>query len=265
MRDVIDPELGVDIVSLGLVYGLDLDGRDLVVRATTTTPACPLGDYITAEIQRVLLASGAVDTVAVEITYEPPWTPQMMDRRARRKRAFAMVMSGGAAEGAAVPLLALGVFSLLVGLWAGLLLLGLHVPTWRSSTGGGSRAADDAGLPRHRDLAGAGRGAAPAWGYAAPAAAGSGGLALVAGLPGPVGWALLCLASVIFLLMYAVAFRISPGAAHRGDGGRRAVLVPRDGALAGRPGDRPTWCRCWPGSSCSPSSASGWSWPGSAC
>ena len=73
-------------MSLGLLYGLDLDGRHVVVRATTTTPACPLGDYITAEIERVLLASGAVDTVAVEITYEPPWTPQMMSDAT--KRAF---------------------------------------------------------------------------------------------------------------------------------------------------------------------------------
>lgn len=84
LRDVIDPELGVDIVSLGLVYGIELSGRDVAVLATTTTPACPLGDYISAEIERVLLASGAVDRVAIEITYSPPWTPQMMEESTRR-------------------------------------------------------------------------------------------------------------------------------------------------------------------------------------
>jgi len=86
LHDVIDPELGVDIVSLGLVYGIELSGRTVAVLATTTTPACPLGDYISAEIERVLLASGAVDKVLVEITHSPPWTPQMMAEST--KRAF---------------------------------------------------------------------------------------------------------------------------------------------------------------------------------
>jgi metal-sulfur cluster biosynthetic enzyme len=84
LREVIDPELGVDIVSLGLVYAIELHGRSAAVLATTTTPACPLGDYISAEIERVLLASGAVDRVAVEITHNPPWTPQMMCESTRR-------------------------------------------------------------------------------------------------------------------------------------------------------------------------------------
>lgn len=86
LHDVIDPELGVDIVSLGLVYGIELTGRTVAVLVTTTTPACPLGDYISAEIERVLLASGAVDRVLVEITHDPPWTPQMMADST--KRAF---------------------------------------------------------------------------------------------------------------------------------------------------------------------------------
>lgn len=84
LREVIDPELGVDIVSLGLVYGIEVNGRAAAVLATTTTPACPLGDYISAEIERVLLGSGAVDRVSVEITHRPPWTPQLMAESTRR-------------------------------------------------------------------------------------------------------------------------------------------------------------------------------------
>lgn len=86
LRDVIDPELGVDIVSLGLVYGLEVHERTVAVVATTTTPACPLADYITAEIERVVLDSGAADQVAVEITHTPTWTPDMMEDAT--KRAF---------------------------------------------------------------------------------------------------------------------------------------------------------------------------------
>ena len=84
LRDVIDPELGVDIVSLGLLYGVEVSGRHAAVLATTTSPACPLGDYISSEIERVLLDSGAVDQVHVEITYDPPWNPRMMSESAKR-------------------------------------------------------------------------------------------------------------------------------------------------------------------------------------
>lgn len=86
MRDVIDPELGVDIVSLGLVYGVEVENRVAAVLITTTTPACPLGSYISEEVERVLLGSGAVDRVEVAITHSPPWSAQMMSDAT--KRAF---------------------------------------------------------------------------------------------------------------------------------------------------------------------------------
>lgn len=85
LRGVPDPELGVDIVSLGLVYDIEIAGRRVGVLATTTTPACPLGDYITTEIERVLLDSGAADSVHVELTYEPRWTPEMMDDATKKR------------------------------------------------------------------------------------------------------------------------------------------------------------------------------------
>jgi hypothetical protein len=108
------------------------------------------------------------------------------------------------------PFLALGVVSLLVGLWAGLLMLGLHVPTWRHSLGEDHGPLMTLGflgtvISLERAVALRRR-----WAFTAPAAAGAGGLALVAGLPGWVGWSLLCLASVIFLLVYAAAYRIAP-------------------------------------------------------
>jgi hypothetical protein len=108
------------------------------------------------------------------------------------------------------PFLMLGMLSLLVGLWAGLLLLGLHVPTWRTSLDEQHGPLMTLGflgtlISLERAVALRRR-----WGFAAPAAAGAGGLALTVGLPDAVGWSLLCLASVIFLLIYAAAFRITP-------------------------------------------------------
>lgn len=78
LREVIDPELGIDIVSLGLVYGLEVNDRVAAVVLTTTTPACPLGEYLTEEVRRVLLAGGAVDRVEVVVTHVPAWIPEMM-------------------------------------------------------------------------------------------------------------------------------------------------------------------------------------------
>lgn len=86
LRGVIDPELGVNIVDLGLVYGVEIDGPRVVVAMTMTTPACPLGDYL-----RDLVESGVkqrvpdVERVDVELVWDPPWTPDMMSDTARRQ------------------------------------------------------------------------------------------------------------------------------------------------------------------------------------
>lgn len=114
------------------------------------------------------------------------------------------------AAGLRLPLLVPGVLSLLAGLWGGLLLLGLQVPALRSSTAADHGALMTLGflgtvISLERAVALRRR-----WGFVAPAAAGAGGVALLAGLPGIVGWSLLCLASVVFVLIYAVVLRIAP-------------------------------------------------------
>jgi metal-sulfur cluster biosynthetic enzyme len=86
LRGVIDPELGVNIVDLGLVYGVEIDGGRVRVAMTMTTPACPLGDYL-----RDLVESGiqqrvaGVERVDVDLVWDPPWNPDMMSDAARRR------------------------------------------------------------------------------------------------------------------------------------------------------------------------------------
>ncbi len=86
LRGVIDPELGVNIVDLGLVYGVGIDGSRVRVDMTMTTPACPLGDYL-----RDLVESGikqriaGVERVDVDLVWDPPWNPDMMSDAARRR------------------------------------------------------------------------------------------------------------------------------------------------------------------------------------
>jgi metal-sulfur cluster biosynthetic enzyme len=79
LRDVIDPEIGINIVDLGLVYEVGLSSDGIAqIRMTLTTPGCPLGGYITDSINDTLSGvPGVVDT-DVQIIWEPPWDPDAM-------------------------------------------------------------------------------------------------------------------------------------------------------------------------------------------
>jgi metal-sulfur cluster biosynthetic enzyme len=77
LRAVIDPELGINIVDLGLIYGVDVEGGAVTVRYTLTTAGCGLGPLIESGITEVLSAL-PVDDVHAELVFEPPWSPEMM-------------------------------------------------------------------------------------------------------------------------------------------------------------------------------------------
>lgn len=86
LKSVIDPELGINIVDLGLVYRADHNTNGIDIALTMTTPACPLGEMMTDEIKRVLSErfSGVPD-VRVEIVWDPPWSPDLMSEEARHR------------------------------------------------------------------------------------------------------------------------------------------------------------------------------------
>jgi metal-sulfur cluster biosynthetic enzyme len=86
LRSVIDPELGVNIVDLGLVYGVAVDGDTASITMTMTTPACPLRDYLQDLVEsEVLLRVPDARRVTVDIVTDPPWTEDMMSDAARAK------------------------------------------------------------------------------------------------------------------------------------------------------------------------------------
>jgi len=84
LREVIDPEVGVNIVDLGLVYNVYLGENDVMVEFTVTTALCPLGSYLTRAVEVHLLALPGVESVEAHLVYEPPWNPSMMSEEARR-------------------------------------------------------------------------------------------------------------------------------------------------------------------------------------
>lgn len=85
LKRVIDPEAGMNVVDLGLVYGIEVTDARIHVRMTMTTPSCPMGAYIVDQVRELVASLAPEDTeVAVELVWEPPWTPALMSEHARR-------------------------------------------------------------------------------------------------------------------------------------------------------------------------------------
>jgi metal-sulfur cluster biosynthetic enzyme len=83
LRAVEDPELGMDIVDLGLLYDVEIDGPKIKVIHSLTSMGCPAGPMIQEDIVNVASAVEGVDEVEIELTWEPPWTPDRMSDDAK--------------------------------------------------------------------------------------------------------------------------------------------------------------------------------------
>lgn len=84
LEDVIDPELGIDIVNLGLVYGVDIDEKNnVLVTMTLTFMGCPLSATLSEEVKRALSEIEELGEIDVNFVWDPPWTKDRMSRYAR--------------------------------------------------------------------------------------------------------------------------------------------------------------------------------------
>lgn len=86
LKVVIDPELGLNIVDLGLVYSAVSTVSGIDIALTMTTPACPLGEMMTQEIKCALRERfPSTPDVRVELVWDPPWSPELISEEARRQ------------------------------------------------------------------------------------------------------------------------------------------------------------------------------------
>lgn len=83
LRQVIDPELGCNIVDLGLIYGVEIAEGKVRVTMTLTTPGCPMHGSISQGAQIVLLGLDGISDAEVEVVWDPPWHPSMMTEEGR--------------------------------------------------------------------------------------------------------------------------------------------------------------------------------------
>ena len=88
LRRVKDPELNLNIVDLGLVYDIRVEGRDIAVDMSLTSPGCPSGPEIMGDVERQLRAMPDAGEVAVNLVWNPPWTPERIEPRVRAYLGF---------------------------------------------------------------------------------------------------------------------------------------------------------------------------------
>jgi metal-sulfur cluster biosynthetic enzyme len=83
LSNVIDPELGLDFVELGLVYDVEINGGTVNVTFTLTTPACPIGPQVSEQMKEFVGELEGVEEVVPTMVFTPPWTPEKMSEDAK--------------------------------------------------------------------------------------------------------------------------------------------------------------------------------------
>ena len=88
LEEVIDPELGLDFVSLGLVYDVDIEKDEVFVTFTLTTPACPIGPQVSEQMKEFVGDLSGVNAVHPKMVFDPAWSPEMMTEDAKFALGF---------------------------------------------------------------------------------------------------------------------------------------------------------------------------------
>jgi metal-sulfur cluster biosynthetic enzyme len=88
LSNVIDPELGLDFVELGLIYGIEVEGGDVHVTFTLTTPGCPIGPQVSEQMQEFGGEIPGVEEVIPNMVFTPPWSPDKMSEDAKFALGF---------------------------------------------------------------------------------------------------------------------------------------------------------------------------------
>lgn len=83
LSEIYDPEIPIDIVNLGLIYGIDINDKNVVITMTMTAPGCPASTQIAGESKLMVEEMPQVDSVDIDIVWDPPWDPSKMSEEAQ--------------------------------------------------------------------------------------------------------------------------------------------------------------------------------------
>ena len=85
LKKCYDPEIPINIVDLGLVYDVNIEGETVGVKMTLTAPGCPASGYISQDVKRKLESMPGVKKADVTVVWDPPWSPDMMSETAKKQ------------------------------------------------------------------------------------------------------------------------------------------------------------------------------------
>lgn len=88
LRRVKDPEINLNIVDLGLIYDIRVDGRNVEVDMSLTSPGCPAGPQILGDVEEQLRTLSGINDVVINVVWSPPWTPERIEPRVRAYLGF---------------------------------------------------------------------------------------------------------------------------------------------------------------------------------
>ncbi len=88
LKKVVDPEIGLDIVELGFIYDIKVKDDRIFVKMTLTSPFCPMASFLVEDVREKLKRELKPKDVRVEVTFDPPWSPERMSKKARKKLGF---------------------------------------------------------------------------------------------------------------------------------------------------------------------------------
>ena len=88
LKECIDPEIGMSVIDLGLIYDVNIEGGKVKIKMTLTTPGCPMGSLIARDVKDKISKLEGVEEAEVEIVWDPPWSPDMMSDYAKEVLRF---------------------------------------------------------------------------------------------------------------------------------------------------------------------------------
>ena len=88
LKTVIDPEIGINIVDLGLIYEVEIKGSYVKVKMTLTMPGCPMSEYLVESAKDAVSKIKGLEKIEINLVFDPPWNPEKMSEDAKKKLGF---------------------------------------------------------------------------------------------------------------------------------------------------------------------------------
>ncbi len=88
LKTVLDPEIGINIVDLGLIYGIEIREKSVKVKMTLTMPGCPMSEYLVESAKNAVSKIAGLEKIEIDLVFDPPWNPEKISAEAKKSLGF---------------------------------------------------------------------------------------------------------------------------------------------------------------------------------